>query len=154
MELKRVPVLEATNISLLQLGREDLVFGRKDPKLDTFHLSVNFDRKEQHIFSDTSLSVRGDVQLSDIFCDLSLERPFLRVIGIRDDEEVFFWEVKDNYYGEKTLKVYNRSDRTHFRWPYYAHARSDNQICVNYLSVPDVGFYIEMPFKKDETCYI
>ena len=71
------------------------------------------------------------------------------MIGIRDCEEVICWEVKDKCHGEKTQKIFNRSDRSAFRWPYYAHTLNDDEIVINYFS-RKIGIRLVMPFQNEE----
>ena len=69
------------------------------------------------------------------------------MIGIRDKEEVLCWEIRTTCHGPKTLKIFNRSDRAAFRFPFYAYAMSDHEIVINYLSQKKVGIYYKMEFE-------
>ena len=71
------------------------------------------------------------------------------MIAIRDREEIICWEIKTSCHGDKTLKMFNRSDRSAFRWPYYAYAISDNEIVIKYLTKNKDAFYLKMPFAAD-----
>ena len=75
------------------------------------------------------------------------------MIGIRDKEEVLCWEIKKSCHGFKAQKIFNRSDRAAFRFPFYAYAMSDQEIVINYFSQKDVGIHLKIDF-EDEQSYI
>ena len=69
----------------------------------------------------------------------------MRMIVIRDREEVNCSEIKTSCHGVKTIKSYNRSDRSAFRWPFYAHTLTENEITIKYLSNLSTGIHLKMP---------
>ena len=90
----------------------------------------------------------GDVEIAEIreFNTVTNSKyRYLRMIGIRDKEEVLCWEVRTH--GPKTMSIFNRSDRVAFRFPFYAYAISDQQIVINYLCQDNIGIHYKMEFK-------
>lgn len=106
------------------------------------------------MFSETQFDLSGDIEIVEISqSTFFTATPRMRMIGIRDCEEVLCWEVWGTCHGRKSLKSYNQIDRVAFRFPFYAYAMSDEEIVVNYLSQENVGIYFKMDF-VDELSYI
>ena len=108
--------------------------------------------KDPNVFSETQFETSGDIEIVEISESntiISDEHRFLRMIGIRDKEEVLCWEIKATCHGPKTYKIFNRSDRTAFRFPFYAYAINDQQIVINYMSQKNIGIHLKMDFEDE-----
>lgn len=145
LEINRIPIKDPMSVEIFNYGMNDLVFCKRDHDAGTVTLST-LHADDPSAFSETQFEIHGKAEIIEITESTLIGNPFMRMIAIRDREEVLCWEIKTSCHGIKTEKSYNRSDRSAFRWPYYAHALTDNEIIIKYLSNLKAGIHLKMPF--------
>ena len=110
------------------------------------------------IYEETQLAIDGTIKIVEVHESMAdlMDDPMLRVVGIRDSEEVLVWEVRQKRAKEMlvTNKIFNRVDRSCLRWPFYAYAASDREIVVTNMAKSKVGISIVMGFTAPEQSYI
>ena len=148
LSMRRIPVQDTTDISLFNFGENDLIFCKMDSERSSVMLTTLY-TEDPSLFTKTQFNIEGNLEIMEISESNTIDNPFLRMIGIRDREEVFCWEIKVSANGPKTQKIFNRTDRSNFRWPYYAHVMSDHEIVIKYLNQQDKGIYYKMPFEDE-----
>jgi len=162
MVLSRIAFEKTDGISLFNFGDHDLVFAKRDKASASVNLTMMSEESLSE-FSSSTFEIDENVRIVEILesTEASFEYPFLRLLGIRDSEELLCWEVRHDDSPSmqvvstvKQLKVYSRADRSDFRWPFFAYALTNNTIVINYLPARDVSFFYQFPFDDIQTSYI
>ena len=157
ISLKRVPLVDPNSVDIFNLGENDMMFCRRNASrgLVTF---TTHNQKEMSVYEETQLSIDGTIKIVEVYESVAevIDDPMLRVVGIRDSEEVLVWEVRQKRAKEMlvTNKIFNRVDRSCLRWPFYAYASSEKEIVVTNMAKSNVGISIMMGFDAPENSYI
>ena len=101
MTVDRIPVIDPIDISIFNYGQNDLVLCKREIDESSVTLTMQH-TQDPSVFSESQFEVQGNVNIIEVSESNNFDNPFLRMIGIRDCEEVICWEVKDKCHGEKT----------------------------------------------------
>ena len=61
----------------------------------------------------------------------------MRIIAIRNSEELMCWEVLDNCNGRKHFLSVNSAKLLAFRWPFVAYCTDSTKIAIAHVAYPD-----------------
>ena len=106
LSMRRIPVLDTAGTSLFNFGENDLIFCKMDSERSTVMLTTLY-TEDPSLFTKTQFDMEGNLEIIEIIESNTIDNPFLRMIGIRDREEVFCWEIKTSCNGPKTQKIFS-----------------------------------------------
>ena len=140
MKFERLKVSETEDIKIFPFGFQDIAVFKQ--LIGQSYSSITMMNEEAPSeFTEMNIKLRENTVLKDVFCSICNEntqcdQPYIRLLGIRDNEEVHCYEVHRKI-SEKShvhsLTIANRGDRQDLRWPFFAHALSDSEIVINYM---------------------
>lgn len=123
--MNRLSVSSTKGISVYAFGQHDISVLQRNIGRAFMSLTMLSETNPSE-FSETTFEISENVTVVEVYetPDSNMfKQPYLRVLAIRDNEEVLCYEVhRKGKQHVKTTKIFNRSDRTDFRWPFYAYA--------------------------------